>query len=511
MRSWWKRHISQENADSESFLARLRSDSRGNTLAMLAASMVPIAAMVGSGLDMSRSYMAQAKMQNACDAAALAARREMVGNTWSTEAQEEGERFFEFNFPEGTMSAENLTYVVEQSADDDGTVLVTASADIPTTIMSMFGKQSVPISVECEANQDYGNNDIMVVLDVTGSMNSAPSSGGSSKISRLRTGATGLYRALANATNTRTRFGFMPYSMTVNVGRDLRDTDIRSTTQYWQERQVCTRYRNNGTCRTYSDVYDLWDVPISSSGWSSIAAWRASSSACVEERPTVGKSANPIRIDQDVSRADIDAVASGSSNTELQWGRYVPSEVENSNGTSVSPTACPARATRLSEYGNETAYRNAVNAATAIVSGNTYHDIGITWGARYLSSTGMFAADNPTEFNQVPVAKHLIFLTDGELVVSRDGYSAYGYEREEQRLLGSQSQNTRHINHFLSACNRAKSMGITVWVIAFDVNAVDDIRPCATSEAHFFSSNGSDLEQVFERIGQGIGRLRLTR
>ncbi|MEQ9661808.1 MAG: pilus assembly protein TadG-related protein [Parasphingopyxis sp.] len=520
MQNRWKRQKAEADSGQPSLLGRLRSDSRGNTLAMLAAAMVPIAAMVGSGLDMSRAYMAQAKLQNACDAAALAARREMVGNTWSDAAQAEGERFFEFNFPDGTMNSQNLVYEVDQSATDEGTVEVSASADVPTTIMSMFGKQIIPISVECDASQDYGNNDIMVVLDVTGSMNCIAGSGQSgcsprsgSKLEQMREGAMGLYQALEDANDTRTRFGFMPYSMTVNVGGDLRDTDILDETHYWQERRVCTRYRNNGTCRDYDDVYDLWAVPISSTSWSSISAWRNSSSACIEERPTVGNSAQPIEIEQSVSRADIDSIASGSSDTALQWGRYVPSEVEDDDGDTVGLSACPARASRLRTFSNRTEYQNAVNAATATatVGGNTYHDIGITWGARYLSSTGMFAGDNPTEFNDVPVSKHIVFLTDGRLQVSSGGYSAYGYETEEQRLQGGQGQNTRHINHFLSACNRAKSMGMTIWVIALDEDDTDDIRPCASSGEHFFTSDGSDLEEVFEAIGQGIGRLRLTR
>jgi hypothetical protein len=54
-------------------------------------------------------------------------------------------------------------------------------------------------------------------------------------------------------------------------------------------------------------------------------------------------------------------------------------------------------------------------------------------------------------------------------------------------------------------------MGITIWVIALDVVDTDDVSPCATSNAHFYTSDGSDLEQIFEQIGQGIGNLRLTR
>ena len=56
-----------------------------------------------------------------------------------------------------------------------------------------------------------------------------------------------------------------------------------------------------------------------------------------------------------------------------------------------------------------------------------------------------------------------------------------------------------------------KATGTTIWVIALDVTATDDIDDCATSAAHFYTSDGSDLEEVFENIGRGIGNLRLTR
>jgi Flp pilus assembly protein TadG len=515
MQIWPKNDKSHHSGESGSFLTRLRRDSRGNTLAMAGAALVPITGMIGSGLDMSRAYMAQAKLQNACDAAALAARREMSGETWTASARAEGERFFDFNYPAGTMDSQNVTRTVAQSTSDGATVTVTASADVPTTVMSMFGRDTIPITVECDANQDYGNNDIMVVLDVTGSMNWYPgtsygSGGPGTKIDRLRDGAIGLYRALSGATNTRTRFGFMPYSMTVNVGHDLTQHDFLHTTYYWQERQVCSRYRRNGRCRRYRDVYDLWDVSANDAGWTNINQWRRSGDACIEERPTVGNAAHEIVISQSVSQADIDDTARNAADHALQWGRYDPSQVEDDDGNNVTSYACPAQASRLQVYGNETEYQNEVTAATARVGGNTYHDIGITWAARYLSSTGMFSSDNPEMYNNVPVAKHIIYLTDGILSVSSRGYSAYGYERERQRLEGSESQNARHVAHFHSVCNRAKSMGMTVWVIALDVADTSDIEPCATSTGHFYVSDGSDLEDVFERIGAGIGRLRLT-
>ena len=53
--------------------------------------------------------------------------------------------------------------------------------------------------------------------------------------------------------------------------------------------------------------------------------------------------------------------------------------------------ACPAAAVRLTAW-TRTDMQNYVNALTPI--GGTYHDIGMIWGARMLSSGGIFA-DSP--------------------------------------------------------------------------------------------------------------------
>ena len=49
-------------------LRALRANTGGNVLAIAAASILPILAIVGGTVDMSRAYMAQAQLQSACDA-----------------------------------------------------------------------------------------------------------------------------------------------------------------------------------------------------------------------------------------------------------------------------------------------------------------------------------------------------------------------------------------------------------------------------------------------------------
>src|SRR3954470_11325217 len=87
-------------AGSGGFMRRLARDTRGNTLAIVGAALVPLAGMIGSGVDMSRAYMAKTRLQSACDAGALAGRRVMQNDTLDSAVINEANRFFNFNFPQ---------------------------------------------------------------------------------------------------------------------------------------------------------------------------------------------------------------------------------------------------------------------------------------------------------------------------------------------------------------------------------------------------------------------------
>lgn len=494
--------------------SRFWGDTSGNTFMMSAIALIPLVAMIGGGLDMSIAYMARGKLQNACDAAALAARQSMDGSTWDNASKQEAQRFFNFNFPDGTLGTQSVSFSIAPNEADDNELVGSASVKVPTALMQVFGYDNIDVSVDCNAKRDLGHNDVVLVLDVTGSMNYAPSSGGGTKIGRLRTGAMGLYRALDQDNDSITRYGIVPYSHTVNVARSLKNKDILREQPYVEE-YGCDRRGRNCSYRTKI-------VHINQSSWNNgqngggaasgnTEAFRTSGDGCIEERPSVGNSMSPFEINDTVSRADVDTQAGNAGNQEeLQFGRYDPwaQDGEEQSG-------CPSEATTLRPYASESSFQSAINAATARVTGGTYHDIGLLWGARFISRTGYFDSNNPTEWEGIPIRQHIVFMTDGKLdtddLTGWDLYSAYGLQRYQDRVQGSSSLRARHISRFRTACNVAKSMGVTIWVIALDVTDTEDIEPCATSSAHFYTSDGSDLEDVFEKIGQGIGNLRLTR
>jgi hypothetical protein len=396
--------------------------------------------------------------------------------------------------------------------------------------MRIFGYQAIPIEVSCDATRDMGHNDIMLVLDVTGSMADAPSSGGASKISRLREGAMGLYKALESDDGSITRYGIVPYSHTVNIARSLKNKDILDGQPFVDWTKSCNGWNCNYTTKlkTIKAYQSSWNIGSGGgANGGNREKFRTSGDGCIEERPSVGETFSltaPFKIDDSITRADVDTVAGNAGNQpELQFGRYDPPKHTNegsatSGGVKFYSVAgnwvqvgCPSEATTLQEYADEDAFQTAINKATARVTGGTYHDIGMLWGLRFISRTGFFADDNPTERDNIPVNQHIVFMTDGKLDTGDLLYSAYGIQRYEGRVQGSGSLDDMHIARFNAACEVAKSMGITVWVIALDVTDTDDIEDCATSSDHFYTSDGSDLEEVFEKIGQGIGNLRLTK
>ena len=502
-----------------SIIRRLLGERGGNVMLLTAAAVIPLLAIIGGGVDMSVAYLVRGKLQNACDAGALAGRQIMDGADWDRTSREEAERFFHFNFPDGLLGTRDVSFEIAPSEDDDNELVGVARAVVPMSVMRVFGYNQADIEVNCNAKRDMGHNDVMLVLDVTGSMNDRPSAGGATKIARLRSGAMGLYRALDDDNGSVTRFGIMPYSHTVNVGRSLMNKDIVKEQPYVHVERNCYYYNGRQYC--YNNYTTKW-VNINESSWNigkgggstggNTQNFRTSGDGCIEERPSIGHDQDPYEIEDTVSRADIDTRAGNAGNQpELQFGRYDPGvqEAETQSG-------CPSEASTMQPYASESAFQTAINNATVRVTGGTYHDIGMLWGLRFISRTGFYADDNPTERDGIPVRQHIVFMTDGKLDTDdasgrNDLYSAFGLQRFQGRVQGSGAIRTRHINRFNSICTLAKSMSVTIWVIALDVTDTDDIEPCATSSAQFYTSDGSDLEQIFEDIGRGIGNLRLTR
>ncbi|MES2289368.1 MAG: TadE/TadG family type IV pilus assembly protein [Pseudomonadota bacterium] len=218
-------------------LTRLRRDARGNTLAMMAMATIPLAGMVGSAVDIGRGYLIKSRLQQACDAGVLAARRSMTTNTMDANAVTQGTRFFNVNFSPNTAGTSTSAFSMTGSAS--GEVTGTATAVVPMTISRVFGTNNVTLIVNCGSRLEIPNTDVMFVLDTTGSMNDCPDNstcngGPTSKIAGIRAAVLDFYDTMATSipVGAQLRYGFVPYSSTVNVGAALSSAWIPDNYNY---------------------------------------------------------------------------------------------------------------------------------------------------------------------------------------------------------------------------------------------------------------------------------------
>ena len=204
-------------------LAQLLRDRAGNTLVMIAAGLIPMLAMLGGGIDMGRSYLSQSRIQQACDAGVLAARKKLGSQVVTTgvipsDVATIGNRFFNLNFRTGAYGSKNRQF--QMTLEGDYAISGAASVDVPTTIMTLFGYNNMAINVKCEAKLNFSNTDVMFVLDTTGSMSETNPGDSAPKIEILKTVVRNFYAQLegSKSPGTRIRYGFLPYSSNVNVG-----------------------------------------------------------------------------------------------------------------------------------------------------------------------------------------------------------------------------------------------------------------------------------------------------
>ncbi|SCW91369.1 Flp pilus assembly protein TadG [Sphingobium faniae] len=590
-------------------LSRLARDVRGNALMLVAACIFPLLGLIGGGIDMSRIYLTTARLQQACDAGALAGRKTMGGGSWAANdnrARTAALAMFDANFQQGAYGTGPLTRSFTESS---GRVTGAASVPLPMAIMKVFGFDSKTIAIACDAEMRIPNTDVMFVLDVTGSMASkADSSDSLTKIDGLKKAVKCFYEALAkldtsadcgstpsggNSSTAQLRFGFVPYSVNVNVGK-LLNNDWMADSWTYQSREYAGQGwgswasdSQNGSCSSFNDTdteqyrnkeergnkknpkcsYDIrrkvalytyqprslnvsglknggsaWkssvSLPLNANNANASVAW----AGCIEERQTV-RATNYNPIPSDAKDLNIDMVPVAGDPT-TQWGPLLPNAVwgrrnENGNNSYNAVTAedmsrntsssCPTAARKLQVWpsaANTETFEQYVNSLSP--TGNTYHDIGLLWGARLASPTGLFASENAQTPSGGQIERHIIFMTDGDTQTSVTNYNAYGvpwWDRRQTSESTAPSDNNidAQVNaRFTALCTAVKNKGFTVWTIYFGVTvtssssqAVKDtaarLKNCATDDQHAFTaSNSTTLIDNFRDIADNISQLRLT-
>ena len=204
--------------------------------------------------------------------------------------------------------------------------------------------------------------------------------------------------------------------------------------------------------------------------------------------------------------------------TDDRWGE--PNVILHTADNFVTPSsdaslrsACPAPARKLAEI-EQSALRDYL--ASLQPAGLTYHDVGFLWGLRLLSAQGLFASENQAP-STGKLARHLIFMTDGQTETHVADYDSYGLSALDRRRTPSSrlptaaEQNGVVERRLASLCTVAKAKGITVWVIAFGTSMTSLLSQCADEGHAVEAKNASELERAFADIAKRIAQLRLVR
>ncbi|MBO9517014.1 MAG: pilus assembly protein TadG [Porphyrobacter sp.] len=267
--------------------SKMVADRSGAVLPMAAVGMLVAALIVGAAVDLSRRYKVENQLQAACDSAVLAGRRTVTTAGFDQKSKDTAKAYFDANFDDASQEAIGTAFDSD-SKDDGQTVKGAATTTVDTLIMRLFGYDSFAVAVSCTSSMGMGNADVMLVLDTTGSM--ANSLDRTTRIAALRSAVKNFYKTVSTATketNARVRYGFVPYSSTVNVGRLLTGLDANYIVDKWkyQSRQAFFVDYSAGTKSTGSTSYQNASV----SNLRQYSSTRYSSNSnCTKALPSAG-------------------------------------------------------------------------------------------------------------------------------------------------------------------------------------------------------------------------------
>ena len=491
--------------------------------------LVPLLFFAGVAVDYSLNMNRKAVIQEAADAAAIAAASPFIKNK---ERKKVAETMFR---AELNQLGIKLKVKPEIDLSVPGQVGIYANVAAPNSLLRTAGLNTTPLTVRSIAAQSTETPEIALVLDVSSSMTKLMEPG-KMRIDVLQESAKNFVTIIENnISHTRKgKFAIVPFTMNVNVGA-TRTSFVKNTKHElfdgttWagcvMERRA--PYTNtDGFSRGASDGNGKWQAYIS------------------PPEPDGGTSGTKC-----LSRSD--GTNAGYQNIDnLSAGDFNP-RTKGPNFNCIRHPITPLNK-------NAQLIRTKIDGLTADGNFGTIIAPGVAWGLRTLSSRAPFKQGGEAKDN---VRKIMVVLTDGEQTTGgehndgctesknsdkafkyeptdwgldgtvlkktgpRDLFSAYGYIRDSDPF-GTNPTSWKDVNYDLynvsiDACNEAKNSKdsrIEIFTIAVSTDAgpganiYDLLKNCASDETHFFyAADAAGLNAAFEQIGKDALNVRLIK
>ena len=552
----------------KTFATRFANDRRGNIAMMFALALPPLLLTTLGAIDIARVSTVHVKLQDALDAATLAAARSR--HTDNINIQEVGYAALRANLPardDVTLDAAKTTFTLNAAT---GTVAGDASVNVKTLVANIvlppygqfFGDQ-VPVSAHSEVQRATGGLiEVALVIDNTLSMNGA-------KIANTKAAAIDLIDRLETASKgaieeDAIKIALVPFSQTVRV-------TAGGTNPGWLTN--ATAHTGGGVYENPGNPYSMFDSNAQGR-FTLFSRLNTTWGGCVEARgaPYDIRDTAPItgiEASQFVPYFAPDDPDKDDYPMDATWQGYAIENDYIDDGVTGTTTADPfgtgtaavtareeawfqrmrltsryqdaAREALTTDFGPNKgcglqpiirltddfdALRTAVNNMSLHLWTNI--PFGTMWGWHTLSPNAPFG--DGRAYGTERLKKVIIIMTDGENAVGRESnpnegmYTGIGHIWQNRLGIttGTNLVRRRSMDGRLDSaipgtedlCGNMKDKDIVVYTIAVQVSAgvKTMLQRCATNTDHYFPvESATGIGDAFQKIASSIANMRITR
>jgi len=486
--------------------------------------LLPLTILSFALIDLNRASSEKRRLQDALDAATLAAARSTA--VTNTELQVIGSKTLTANL--AAMS--DATLLSSSFTTTSPKVIGTATAKLTPIVANLWMTGNMTVSASSEVVRSMNKVEVAMVLDTTGSM-------AGTKLSNLKTAAKNFVDTLSAAAARSVevnpvKIGIVPFSSTVRLSADANQLNT------WK----AATWMDKGTAPISADIFN---GKKNVNRFTLLAGMNQSWGGCVESRampydvsetsPSTSTPATlytpyfwPDEADNDYYaindyRSDGSYTSQGTSGgSTTDWRRrqgYSGKYGGSPSGYGLGPNRGCDMQPLMRLTTDWTALKDRVDDFNAV--GETHIPIGLAWGWNLLSPGGPFG--DGVAYNTPKTTKIVVLMTDGENTYTTtnsnndsnyDGYS-YIWANRMGSTSGNAGSRTTAINARLSLlCSNMKNAGIVIYTVRVEVTSGSSslLQGCASKPEFFYDvQSASNLNAVFSAIAGSIENLRLSK
>lgn len=431
---------------------------------------------VGAAVDVARGLSLRTSLQSELDAALIAGAARSQGDKNGPSAAASAESFFSANW-KAKYGSGNAAISVQQSGESQLTG--TATLELPTAFMKLFGYDVIEISVESQVALEAQDVEVALVLDTTGSMSG-------SKLAALKTAAKDLLDTVYTPKDAdkHVKVAIVPFAQYVNVGLPNRNkpwmsvpADSSVQKEWCGDQQEVIGQSN---CRMVSAVGYNDGVPYTYQYETCDYTYGPPVYKCTPYTETqtwygcVGSRNYPL------------------NTLDEQYSTAIPG---------IMNVSCPSPVTPLTK--EKDTLKQQVDSLVA--TGETYIPSGLIWGWRALSAEEPLNEAVPygQKVGGKQVRKLMVLMTDGANTMSPTYPTHDGGDASLSNNLTAE------------LCTNVKAKGIEIFTIAFDVTDTtikDILRTCASGgDKYYDAASEAALLTAFQSVAKDMMPLHISR